>query len=58
MKYSQKFEKDFKWYLSIRNIFNFDGNNAYFDKKGKILFSMIKMEQVVKNPFIFGIHKV
>lgn len=28
-KYNQNFERDFKWYLSMRHIFNFDGVKDY-----------------------------
>jgi len=35
MKYSNKFEKDFNWYLKVRSIFNFDGVDGYINKKGK-----------------------
>jgi hypothetical protein len=34
-KYNANFERDFKWYLSMRHRFNFDGSNAYFNKKGE-----------------------
>lgn len=34
-KYSPEFERDFKWYLSMRHLFNFDGSNSYYNKKGK-----------------------
>lgn len=37
MKYSKKFEKDFRWYLSVRHKFNFDGSlekNIVFDRNG------------------------
>lgn len=37
MKYSKEFERDFKWYLSMRHKFNFDGSNNYTDKKGREL---------------------
>ncbi len=37
MKYSERFNKDFKWYLSIRHIFNFDGQHTYINKKGHTL---------------------
>lgn len=33
-KYNQNFERDFKWYLSMRHIFNFDGVKDYYNKKG------------------------
>lgn len=37
MKYSEKYERDFKWYLSVRHIFNFDGSlgkDIPYDKNG------------------------
>lgn len=33
MKYSEAFERDFKWYLSVRHLFSFDGQAEYFDRK-------------------------
>ena len=35
MKYSPNFERDFKWYLSMRSMFNFDGVSSYYNKKGE-----------------------
>ena len=34
-KYNTNFERDFNWYLYMRHIFNFDGSNNYFNKKGQ-----------------------
>jgi len=34
-KYSPEFERDFKWYLKMRAMFNFDGSNSYHNKKGQ-----------------------
>lgn len=34
-KYNQNFERDFNWYLSIRHIFNFDGQKDYYNKYGE-----------------------
>ncbi len=34
MKFSDNFDRDFRWYLSVRHMFNFDGCAKYFDKKG------------------------
>lgn len=34
-KYSLEFERDFKWYLKMRAMFNFDGSNGYLNKKGQ-----------------------
>ena len=31
------FERDIKWFMSVRNIFNFDGVHTYYNKKGKEL---------------------
>ena len=33
-RYSKNFEQDYKWYLSISDIFNFDGRKEYYNKKG------------------------
>lgn len=33
-KYSPEFERDFKWYLKMRAMFNFDGSNSYHNKRG------------------------
>lgn len=35
MKYSAAFERDFKWYMSMWRIFNFDGASDYTNKKGE-----------------------
>lgn len=34
MKYSTKFEKDYEWYLSIIDIYTFDGVNSHVNKNG------------------------
>lgn len=34
MKYSKNFERDYKWYLSVANVFSFDGTKDYYNKKG------------------------
>ena len=34
MKFSKKFESDYNWYLSVAHIFNFDGCDNYYNKKG------------------------
>jgi hypothetical protein len=34
MKYSTKFERDYNWYLSVSDIFSFDGTKDYYNKKG------------------------
>lgn len=42
MKYSTNFERDFKWYLKIRHLLNFDGAQDYFNKKGETLIQFDK----------------
>lgn len=37
MKYSKKFERDYKWYLEVSSIFTFDGVSDYTSKKGNPL---------------------
>ena len=34
MKYSKKFERDYEWYLSVADIYSFDGSDNYVNKKG------------------------
>lgn len=34
MRYSKGFERDFKWYMSVRHTFNFDGCDKYYNKRG------------------------
>ena len=34
MKYSKKFEDDYKFYLRVKDVFNFDGSDCYINKKG------------------------
>lgn len=36
MKYSISFERDFKWYLLVRHLFNFDGSSSYFKRTVQI----------------------
>lgn len=33
--YNANFERDFKWYMSMRHRFNFDGSAGYWNKKGE-----------------------
>jgi len=35
MKYSESFERDYNWYLSVSELFSFDGSKDYYNKKGK-----------------------
>ena len=41
-KYSFNFIRDVKWYLSMRHIFNFDGCNDYYNKKGELIIQYDK----------------
>lgn len=34
-KYKPHFNRDFSWYLSMRNVFNFDGETHYINKNGE-----------------------
>lgn len=34
-RYPPGFERDFSWYLSVRQLFNFDGTHTYYNKKGQ-----------------------
>jgi hypothetical protein len=43
MRFSNRFNKDFNYYLYVRHTFNFDGCNEYFSSKGvSIIQSDIK----------------
>jgi len=35
MKFKDSFNRDFSFYLSVRNTYNFDGVSEYFNKKGE-----------------------
>lgn len=35
MKYSKNFIRDYKWYLSVRHLFSFDGRNEWYNNHGK-----------------------
>ncbi len=41
-KYNLNFERDFKWYLSVRHHFNFDGASNYHDKYGNEIIVLDK----------------
>ena len=34
MKFSKRFEKDYEWFKSMVDVFSFDGNEHYTNKKG------------------------
>ncbi len=40
-KYNDNFERDFKWYLSVRHHFNFDGVDVYIKRKDGIAYPVI-----------------
>lgn len=41
-KYNKNFERDFRWYLSMRHRFNFDGCDRYYKVINKIEVSLIQ----------------
>jgi hypothetical protein len=51
MKYSKKFERDYKWYLSVSDKFNFDGTNEYHNKKGIDLIQFKENGKTAKECF-------
>lgn len=51
MKYSQEFERDFKWYLSVRYLFCFDGSAEYYNKKGQNIINYDKNGLDAKKSF-------
>ena len=48
MKYSKKFERDYKWYLSVSDVFSFDGTKDYYSKKGVELIQFDKNGKTAK----------
>lgn len=42
MKYSANFERDFKWFLSMRHTYTFDGSLEYYNKKGEKIIQYSK----------------
>jgi hypothetical protein len=42
MKYSKEFERDIRFYIKNRHVFNFDGSKEYYNKKGKSLIQYFK----------------
>lgn len=51
MKYSKNFERDYKWYLSVSDIFSFDGTKDYCNKKGIDLIQFDKAGKSAKECF-------
>jgi hypothetical protein len=51
MKYSNKFERDYKWYLSVSDIFYFDGIKDYYSKKGIELIQFDENGKTAKECF-------
>jgi len=50
-KYNVNFDRDFKWYLSMRHKFNFDGTNEYYNKEGKFVICYNKKGVTGKEAF-------
>ncbi|MDG1950205.1 MAG: hypothetical protein P8J32_05340 [bacterium] len=51
MKYSSRFERDYEWYMSVSDIFCFDGCKHYFNKKGQDLVQFDKNGFTAKKCF-------
>ncbi len=51
MKYSDKFESDYNWYLSVSGMFSFDGNNNYLNKKGVDIIQTCENGKLAKECF-------
>ena len=51
MKYNANFERDFLWYLKMRNVFTFDGKSAYNDKRGNAIIVYSKFGKSGKEAF-------
>lgn len=51
MKYSETFERDFKWYLSVRRNFNFDGAAEYCNNTGEDIIQYKKTGASGKEAF-------
>ncbi len=51
MKYSKNFERDYNWYLSLSDVFSFDGNKEYFSKKGVNLVQFDANGKTAKESF-------
>ena len=51
MKYSKKFERDYKWYVSVADIFSFDGTRDYYNKKGIKLIQFNENGKTAKECF-------
>lgn len=62
MKYSKEFERDFKWFLSVRHMFSFDGALGY-DKqtvtvhKVREFVDPSKQKLVVEKNLVFSMNK-
>ena len=51
MKFSKRFEKDYNWYTAVSDIFNFDGSNHYYNKKGIDLIQFDEKGKTAKECF-------
>jgi len=50
-KYNKNFERDFKWYMSMRHIFSFDGSSSYHNKRGEYIVQYDKKGASGKEAF-------
>lgn len=51
IRFSKKFEDDYRWYVSMLEIFNFDGKAHYFNKQGEDLVQYAKEGLTAKECF-------
>ena len=51
VKYSKNFDRDYNWYLSVSDIFSFDGTKDYYNKKGIELIQFDKNGKTAKECF-------
>ena len=51
MKYSKNFQRDYDWYLSVKDSFCFDGTDKYYNKKGVPLIQYDKNGKSAKECF-------
>lgn len=51
MKFSKKFERDYEWYVSISDIFDFDGVEDYTSKAGIPMIQYSKQGMSAKECF-------
>ena len=51
MKYSKNFDRDYNWYLSVSDVFSFDGTKDYYNKKGIELIQFDENGKTAKECF-------